>query len=65
MPLRRKVSVNKTGFKAGSEYITSTPRIGASGNDDEIYVSSSQGKILIRAHVTEDIVPGVVCLLDA
>ena len=33
-------------------------------NDEEVYVSSPQGLLRIVTHVTEDIMPGVVCLLE-
>jgi anaerobic dimethyl sulfoxide reductase subunit A len=33
-------------------------------NGEEVYVSNPQGTIRIVSHVTEDIMPGVICLLE-
>jgi anaerobic dimethyl sulfoxide reductase subunit A len=33
-------------------------------NDQEVYVTSPEGRMRIAARVTEDIMPGVVCLLE-
>ena len=33
-------------------------------DDEEVYMSSPQGTLRIPSHVTEDIMPGVVCILE-
>lgn len=34
------------------------------GNGQEVMITSPEGRIQIMAHVTEDVMPGVVCLLE-